>query len=132
MDNPELITRAIGARISDGLQQPWGERADDIGHRPLRGKSPPDDPALITVTMPLDQAMASPLVQEKGSVPATGGVDNFRITRPVSSDDEFIDGRDTFTVVVDDIRTGLSFQILDSDTPNLPPSLLDRVTSRRS
>lgn len=130
VDNSELITRAIGARISDGVTAATVANVlTDIGHPAIfRGKSPPDDPALITVTMPLDQAMASPLVQEQGLgalVNEVGYVDNFRITRPVNANDEFIDGRDTFTVVVDDIRSGLSFQILDSDTPNLPPSLLD-------
>ena len=55
------------------------------------------------------------MVQEKGLgalVGEVGYIDNFRVTRPVGAGDEFIDGRDTFTVVIDETRSGLHFEIL--------------------
>jgi len=130
VDNSELITRAIGARITDGTTSATVANVlTDSGHPAIfRGKTPPDQPALITVTLPLDEALEALELQGKtlgDLVNEVGYVDNFRITRPIGANDEFIDGRDSFSVVVDDVRTGLSFQILDSDTPNLPPSLLD-------
>ena len=130
VETSELITRAVGARITDGVTTATVANVlTDIGHPAIfRGKTTAEKPALITVTLPLDQVLASPTVDEKGLgalVGEVGYVDNFRITRELEKSDGFIDGRDTFTVVVDDIREGLSFQILDSDTPNLPPSLLD-------
>ena len=127
VDNPELITAPLVPALAMVSLSNGGDGAADVGHPALFSGKTAQSPCSDHGDLPLDQAMA-PVVQEKGLgalVGEVGYVDNFRITRPIEKSDGVIDGRDTFSVIVDDIREGLSFQILDSDTPNLPPSLLD-------